>query len=129
MRKPGGVQGGGSPPDVFRAAGPRSAPHGTVAQSADGGLTLERNGVAPTSVALDGGALSPEDGTLVTLLGVRRRPAGVGPFRDGAPQWRARRAWLGSPGELSRSLRHRAARWALWAAVSGLGVLVALDAT
>jgi hypothetical protein len=100
----------------------RHAPHGSVADTGDGGFTLDRAGIEePTWVALDGGPM-PVDGTVVTLLGARRRSPDAGPFRDGAPRLRARRAWEGTPRELARILSHRAAAWATWAAVSGLGV-------
>jgi hypothetical protein len=49
-----------------------------------------------------------------------------GSFRDGAPRWIARHAWVGSPASLSRALTHRGAGWLAGAAVSGLGVWLRL---
>ena len=109
-----------------RALMVRHAPHGSVAGTGDGGITLERAGIEePTWVALDGGPM-PVLGSVVTLLGARRRSPDAGPFRDGAPRLRARRAWEGTPRELARILGHRAAAWAAWAGASGLGVLFQL---
>lgn len=100
----------------------RHAPHGRASGLGDGGLTLERPADAtPVWVALDDGALPPE-GAAVTLLGVARRAPDAGPFRDGVPQWRARRVWIGEPRALSRALARRAAGWLIAAAASLVGV-------
>ena len=105
-----------------RALRARHTPSGRVTSLGDGGLTLERAGEdEPAWVAIEGGALPPE-GAVITLLGVRVRPADAGPFRDGAPTMRARRAWLGTPEELASALKHRAAGWLAWGAVSALGL-------
>ena len=107
---------------LSRALRARHTPSGRVTSLGDGGLTLERAGEEePAWVAIEGDALPPE-GALVTLLGVRVRPADAGPFRDGAPTMRARRAWLGTPDELASALKHRAAGWLVWAAVCALGL-------
>lgn len=100
----------------------RHAPSGRVTGLGDGGLTLERAGdEEPAWVAIEGEPLPPE-GAAVTLLGVRTRSADAGPFRDGAPTIRARRAWAGTPDELARVLEHRAAGWLVWAAACALGL-------
>lgn len=106
----------------WRGLAARHTPSGRVTSLGDGGFTLERAGEEePAWVAIEGEALPPE-GAVVTLLGVRVRPADAGPFRDGAPTMRARRAWLGTPDELASALQHRAAGWVVWAAVSALGL-------
>lgn len=100
----------------------RRALTGVVSGLGDGGLTLGRDGEdEPTWVAIEGGALPPE-GAHVTLLGVRERPADVGPFRDGAPRLSARRAWVGTPDRLARALAQRGAGWLVWAAASAIGI-------
>ncbi|MEC7518419.1 MAG: hypothetical protein VYE22_01070 [Myxococcota bacterium] len=111
---------------LSRAAVVRHAPSGVARASADGGLTLERDGVEePTHVAMDRGA-QPAEGAAVTLLGARRDPPEIGPFRDGAPRLRAERAWPGPRQALSRSLTQRAGWWTAGAALGALGALVQL---
>ncbi|HJL16573.1 MAG TPA: hypothetical protein RMH99_13000 [Sandaracinaceae bacterium LLY-WYZ-13_1] len=108
---------------LVRAFAARRAPGGLVTGRGDDGLTLESEGTeAPVWVAVDDGEL-PEEGVAITLLGASTDPAAVGPFRDGATRWRARRVWRGAPAALSRTLRHRAAGWAIWAALSAGGLL------
>ena len=63
-------------------------------------------------------------GASVTRVGARVEPPGGGPFRDGAVQLRASRAWVGPPDALARALRQRAAGWLLYAAVAAAGVLL-----
>ena len=108
-----------------RARSVRAAPHGTVVEIGDGGVVVELVGEDPQSIALDGGA-RPERAAIVTLIGVRRRSPDGGPFRDGAPQLRARFAWVGRPQDLSRTLTYRAAGLLSWSAVCAAGVLVQL---
>lgn len=105
----------------------RSAPHGTVGGvGGEEGLTLTRDGEKdPIWVVVEEGPIPPE-GSRVTLLGAEGRAPHLGPFRDGASRWCARRAWPGDSKDLARSLRQRAAAWIAWSAVSGLGVLIAL---
>ncbi|MCB9594161.1 MAG: hypothetical protein H6719_15625 [Sandaracinaceae bacterium] len=110
---------------LVRARAVRRTVSGTISEVGDGGVTIDRGGDEPTSVAIERGPL-PVVGQRVTLIGAGVHPPGVGPFRDGAPQLRARRAWLGSPDELARSLRQRAARWLAWGAVGAFGVLLRL---
>ncbi len=110
---------------LLRAHRVRRSAHGTIADHGDRGLLLDLGGQEPTSVAIDQGAL-PEVGATVTLIGAGAEPPGVGPFRDGAPQLRARRAFIGAPDALARALRQRAAGWALVASLGALGVLLRL---
>ncbi|MEQ8461448.1 MAG: hypothetical protein RID81_42320 [Sandaracinaceae bacterium] len=111
---------------LVRALAARHAPSGVARASEDGGLTLERDGLDdPTHVAIGGGG-QPAEGSHVTLLGVRRDPPDVGPFRDGAPRLRARRAWAGPRAALARALAQRAGWWMGGAALGALGLLVQL---
>jgi hypothetical protein len=103
----------------------RHAPTGVVVAVGDKGITLERGTDEPQQVAIEMGPLPPE-GATVTLLGARRQPPDVGPFRDGAPLLRARRAWVGAPDALARALTHRAAGWFVWAAACELGIWLRL---
>lgn len=110
----------------LRAARLRRAPSGLVVSVGDRGVTLEARGDdEPRWVAIEGGPLPP-GGASVTLVGAHERAPDAGPFRDGAPQWVAGRAWIGTPDELARALAHRAAGWVAWAAVGALGVGLAL---
>jgi len=109
---------------LYRALRVRRSAAGTITEVGDRGVTLELLD-DPTSVAIDDGPL-PEVGQSVTLIGAAPSPPGVGPFRDGAPQLRARRAWVGEPAELSRALLQRAAGWLVWSAACALGVLLRL---
>ena len=107
---------------LWRALRARRAASGIVVEVGDGGLTLEGPGSdEPSWVAIESGPL-PARGQAVTLLGIRARPADAGPFRDGALRSSARRAWTGTPVQLSRTLARRAAEWMIWAAVSSAGV-------
>lgn len=109
---------------IFRALRVRHSAAGTIAEVGDRGVTIELLD-DPTSVAIDEGPM-PQVGQSVTLIGAAPHPPGVGPFRDGAPQLRARRAWVGEPSELSRALMQRAAGWLVWSTACGLGLLLRL---
>lgn len=111
---------------VARALGVRRAPRGVVARVGDRSLTLEVEGAEePLTVALDEGEI-PDEGQTVTLLGATRRRTEAGPFRDGVPSWRARRAWVGAPGSMAEGLTQRAAAWTAWAGLSAIGLLMLL---
>lgn len=107
-----------------RAGAVRGATTGTVTDVGDGGLTVEVDGEEPRSVVFEG--VPPAQGATVTLLGVTERAPGAGPFRDGAQQWRAARAWAGRPDELGRALAREGAGWLAWGAASAFGVIVQL---
>lgn len=109
----------------WRARQVRRTAHGTIADHGDRGLLLDLGDQAPTSVVIDQGPL-PEVGATVTLIGAGVEPPGAGPFRDGAPQLRARRAWIGAPEALARAFRQRATGWLLVAAFGAFGVLLRL---
>lgn len=108
---------------LLRAQRMRTTASGVITEVGDRGITIEHGTDEPTSVAIDAGPL-PELGTTVTLIGVTTNRPNRGPFRDGAPMMRARRAWVGRPEELARATSHRAAGWLTWAAVSAGGLLV-----
>ncbi|MEZ4336100.1 MAG: hypothetical protein R3B82_05685 [Sandaracinaceae bacterium] len=110
---------------LVRARRVQKSAHGTIVDHGDRALLLGLDGREPTSVAIDQGPL-PEIGATVTLIGAGTEPPGVGPFRDGAPQLRARRAWVGAPDALARAFRQRAAGWLLMSAFGALGVILRL---
>jgi hypothetical protein len=104
-----------------RAIGARRAPSGTVVDLTEDGITIERSSNEEAmSIALESGPM-PARGETVTLLGLRERSVDVGPFRDGAPRLVAKRAYVGTPRQLARSLGHRAAGWLAWAAAGVVG--------
>ncbi len=99
---------------------------GQVTQRGDRSVTLEVEGAPePMVVALDRGAL-PDAGEVVTLVGARPDRRDHGPYRDGAPGWRARRAWRGRPSALAGGLGQRAGGWAAWAGLAAIGLLMLL---
>lgn len=102
-----------------RARQAADAPIGRVVGNREGGLVLDR--ADHVRVEVEGGELPPR-GATVTLIGARSASVDVGPFRDGAPQLRARLAWRGSPEQLASALKHRAAGWIAWAAACALGL-------
>lgn len=107
---------------LARSIGARSSEAGIVLTVAEDGITLERTGLeAPMWIAIEDGPM-PAEGSTVTLIGLRERSVDVGPFRDGAPRWIARRVFLGTPRELSRTLGRRAGGWLAWAAASAVGL-------
>lgn len=111
---------------MWLAARARRGASGTVTALGEDGLTIELTGEGePTWVAIESGPM-PLDGAHVTLLGLRERPADVGPFRDGAPRLSARRAWTGPPAQLARGLTQRAAGWLCWGAAGALGLWLRL---
>lgn len=110
---------------LARARGIRRTASFVVRDVRDGTVTIEEGADEPTSVAIDAGPL-PEPGATVTLIGLVKQSPDGGPFRDGAPMMRARRAWVGKPDALAVAMSHRAAGWLLWSAVSAGGILLRL---